>query len=57
MSSQPYVEITTISVNSTFLAKKAKMYEEEKVAEKAPVDGISISDISLNNKKNKKTKY
>ena len=31
------------------------MYEEEKkVAEKAPVDGISISDISLNTKKNKK---
>ena len=53
--SQPYVEITTISANSTFLAKKAKMYEEEKkVAEKAPVDGISISDISLNTKKNKK---
>ena len=34
--SEPYVEITTVSENSTFLAKKAKMYEEEKqVAEKA----------------------
>ena len=54
-SSEPYVEIVTVSTNSTFLAKKAKMYEEEKkVAEKAPVDGISISDISLNTKKNKK---
>ena len=53
--SEPYVEITTISENSTFLAKKAKMYEEEKqVAEKAPVEGISINDLSLNKKKNKK---
>ena len=35
---EPYVEISTISDNSTFLAKKAKMYEEEKnVAEKVPV--------------------
>jgi|TARA_B100001013_G_C24572089_1_gene426973 hypothetical protein len=53
--SEPYVEITTISENSTFLAKKAKMYDEEKqVAEKAPVEGISINDLSLNKKKNKR---
>ena len=53
--SEPYVEITTISENSTFLAKKAKMYDEEKqVAEKAPVEGISINDLSLNKEKNKK---
>ncbi len=52
---EPYVQIKTISENSTFLAKKAKMYDEEKqVAEKAPVDGISINDLSLNKKKNKK---
>ena len=52
---EPYVEITTVASNSTFLAKKAKMYEEEKeVADKAPVDGISINDLSLNNKKIKK---
>ena len=51
---EPYVEITTITENSTFLAKKAKMYDEEKqVAEKAPVEGISINDLSLNNKKTK----
>ena len=50
---EPYVEITLISNNSTFVAKKAKMFEEEKtVAEKAPVDGIQIND--LNNKKIKK---
>ncbi len=53
--SEPYVEIKTVSENSTFLAKKAKMYEEEKqVAEKAPVEGISVSDLSLNKKENKK---
>ena len=57
---EPYIEIATISQNSTFLAKKAKMYDEEKeVADKAPVDGISISDLSSSKKKNiniKKTK-
>jgi len=56
---EPYIEITTISENSTFLVKKAKMYDEEKeVANKAPVDGISISDLSVNKKiikNNKKT--
>ena len=52
---EPYVEIATVSVNSTFVAKKAKMYDEEKeVADKAPVDGISISDLSINKKKIKK---
>ena len=31
------------------------MYDEEKqVAEKAPVEGISINDLSVNKKKNKK---
>ncbi len=53
--SEPYVEIKTVSENSTFLAKKAKMYEEEKqVAEKAPVEGISVNNLSLNKKENKK---
>ena len=50
---EPYVEITSISKNSTFIAKKSKMFDEEKtVAEKAPVDGIQIND--LNPKKIKK---
>ena len=53
--SEPYVEISTVSENSTFLAKKAKMFDEEKeVADKAPVEGISISDLSQNKKKVKK---
>jgi hypothetical protein len=43
---QPYIEIILISKNSTFVAKKAKTFEEEKeVAEKAPVDGIKISNL------------
>tara|TARA_B100000965_G_scaffold405053_1_gene437693 strand:+ start:256 stop:1011 length:756 start_codon:yes stop_codon:yes gene_type:complete len=53
--SEPYVEVKTITENSTFFAKKAKMYDEEKqVAEKAPVEGISINDLSK--KKEKKEK-
>ena len=50
---EPYIEIFLIPKNSTFVAKKAKMFDEErKVAEKAPVDGIQIND--LNTKKEKK---
>ena len=46
---KPYVEITLISNNSTFIAKKAKTFDQEKnVAQKAPVDSIQIND--LNNK-------
>jgi len=54
-TSEPLIELVLISKDSTFVAKKAKMFEEEKeVAEKAPVDGIQISD--LNKKKiNKKS--
>ncbi len=49
---EPYIEIVLISRNSTFVAKKAKMFEEEKtVAEKAPVDGIQINDLNESKKK------
>jgi hypothetical protein len=52
---EPYIEITLISKDSTFVAKKAKTFEEEKkIAEKAPIDGIKIT--SLNNKSNNKKK-
>lgn len=52
--SEPYVEVTLISKNSIFVAKKTKMFEEEKtVAEKAPVDGIIINDLNLNEVKKK----
>ena len=54
---EPYVEIALISKNSTFVAKKAKMFEEERsVAEKAPVDGIQINDLNNETKKKKKIK-
>ena len=46
---EPYIEITLISKDSTFIAGKTKIFEEEKVvAEKAPVDGIKISDLNNN---------
>ena len=50
---EPYVEIILMPKNSTFVAKKAKTFDEEKnVAEKAPVDGITIDNLGadLNNK-------
>ena len=44
---EPYVEILEVSQNSVFVAKKAKMFEEEKkVADKAPVNSINISYLS-----------
>ena len=53
---QPYVEILEIIENSIFVVQKAKTYDEEKnVAVKAPVDGISINDLNLIKKINKKT--
>ena len=52
---EPYVEILLISKDSTFVARKAKMFEEEKkVAEKAPVDGIQINDLNKKTIKKKK---
>ena len=49
----PYIEILLIPKNSTFVAKKAKTFDEEKeVADKAPIDGIVIND--LNKKKTMK---
>ena len=51
---EPYVKIVLVSKDSTFIAKKAKMFEEEKsVAEKAPVDGIQINDLNRKKKKKK----
>ena len=58
--SEPYIEIILLSKNSTFVAKKAKMFEEERtVAEKAPVDGIIINDLNVKkvNKKQKKNSF
>ncbi len=43
---EPYVEISKIRENKTFIAKKSKTFDEEKkVANKAPVKTISINEI------------
>jgi rare lipoprotein A (peptidoglycan hydrolase) len=45
---EPYVEIIEIKNNTTFIAKKAKTFDEEKkVASKAPVNSISINDLKI----------
>ena len=50
---EPYIQIVLISKNSTFVAKKAKTFEEEKeIANKAPIDGIKISSLNNLIKKN-----
>ena len=54
---EPYVQILQLSKDSTFIAKKAKMADEERsVAEKAPVDGIQINDLKIKKKKKKNSK-
>ncbi len=53
---EPFIEIDLVSKNATFVAKKAKMFEEERtVAEKAPVDGIQINDLNVKKIKKKLT--
>ena len=48
----PYVELSLVSNKSTFVAKKAKTFDEEKnVAQKAPVDGITIDNLGTEEKK------
>ena len=51
---EPYIDLVLISQNSTFIAKKAKTFNEEKnVAEKAPVDGIKIDNLGGEEEKKK----
>ena len=43
---EPYIEIKEIIQGSSFIAKKAKTYEEERnVADKAPVEEIVINQL------------
>ena len=53
---EPYIEIILIPKDTTFIANKSKTFDEEKkVAQKAPIDGIQISNLNeLNEKKDKK---
>ncbi|MDC3308478.1 hypothetical protein OAU78_04510 [Candidatus Pelagibacter sp.] len=44
---EPYVEILEVLEDAIFVAKKAKTFQEEKkVADKAPVNSINISDLN-----------
>ncbi len=54
---EPYIIIEEIMDNASFIAKKAKTYEEEKqVADKAPVDSISVNDLNDNDVKKEEQK-
>ena len=54
---EPYIDLVLISQNSTFVAKKAKTFDEEKnVAQKAPVDGIIIDNLGSDLQSKKKVK-
>jgi hypothetical protein len=59
---EPYIEIKEIVANSSFVAKKAKTFDEEKkVSGKAPIDSISVynlnDSVQKNEKKIKKSKF
>ena len=48
----PYIHIQEIKEKDTFIAKKTKTFDiEKKVANKAPVESISINDLNESNKK------
>lgn len=54
---EPFIVIEEIIHNSAFIAKKTKMFDEEKeVADKAPVDQITINDLNQSSSKNDKLK-
>ena len=54
---EPYIFIQEIRDNASFIAKKAKTFEEEKkVADKAPVDSISVNDLNDTDEKKIKKK-
>ena len=54
---QPYIEIITVSSNGVFVAGKVKMFkEEEQVADKAPVENISIQNIGASTTSKKEDK-
>tara|TARA_B100000902_G_C27235483_1_gene877149 strand:+ start:383 stop:1141 length:759 start_codon:yes stop_codon:yes gene_type:complete len=53
----PYIDLILIKKDSTFIAKKAKTFDEEKnVAEKVPVDGIVIDNLNVSKTLKKKGK-
>ena len=60
---EPYIFIKQIDDNNSFVAKKAKTFDEEKeVADKAPVESITINNLNENDvgkieKKNRKNNF
>ena len=51
---EPYIEIKAVPEDSLFVAKKAKTFDEEKkVANKVPVNNISIDNLNKKKKNNK----
>jgi len=51
---EPYIEIKTLNQKNSFIIAKAKTFnEEKKVAEKVPVKGIEIKNISINKNEDK----
>ena len=53
----PYIHIVEIIEQDTFIAKKTKTFDaEKKVANKAPVESISVNDLNESNVKIKKNK-
>ena len=53
--SEPFISIESVDQNSVYYAGKAKTYDEEKnVADKAPVQGVKIVNISSNDETKKK---
>ena len=52
---EPFILIESVDQNSVFYAGQAKMFEEEKnVADKAPVEGVNIVNISSTDEAKKK---
>jgi uncharacterized membrane-anchored protein len=56
-NSLPLIEILEIKKNQSFIAEKAKIYQEEKqISSKAPITSVKIANISKKNKINKLVK-
>lgn len=56
----PYIELEEIRKNKSFIAEKAKTFEEEKqLHDKAPIEKVSINNLSKKNvkKSRKETKF
>ena len=54
---EPYIKIQTIASDNLFIANKAKTFKEEKkVANKAPVQDITIQNIGISNSTNSSKK-